>query len=332
MDTDSTSVHGRSGTLIVILVIVGIAVLGAGGYLAYSKRHSSDGGGGGSDESSRWCQIRQEWQKQADPLAADIMLKSVKDEDRTALEQLVLKRNKLASDYGKRIGEVSITDANLAKAIAKVEEALAKEGKTRANLAVEVHNALAKEGEVDDVSALGKTLTALRDQLNRRIQEGKASADREVAAAVAATGTACPGLYRGPATDAGTSDSPYITWDELEMRRAHAQKVIEEKLRTLEPLEEYTNRVYHELIRQHVAFIKGCYKKGKAKNAKMSDTLGLRIRLKRSGEVKTLAIEWQDVQEEVFLDCLLEKASKWKLPRPDAKTEVVVVTIDFTKI
>jgi hypothetical protein len=331
MDTDSTAVHGRSGTLIVILVIVGMVVLGAGGYLAYSKRRHTDGGGG-NDESARWCQIRQEWQKQADPLAADIMLKSVKGEDRSALEQLVLKRNKLASDFGKRIGEVPITDANLAKAIAKAEEALAKEGKTRANLAVEIHNALAKEGEVDDVTALGKTLTLLRDQVSRRIQEGKASADREVAAAVTATGAACPGLYRGPATDAGTSDSPYITWDELEMRRAHAQKVIEEKLRTLEPLEEYTNRVYHEIVRQHVAFIKGCYKKAKAKNAKMSDTLGLRVRLKRSGEVKTLAIEWQDVQEETFLDCLLEKASKWKLPRPDAKTEVVVVTLDFTKI
>src|SRR5512140_314372 len=100
MDTDSTSVHGRSGLIIAILVTVGIVVLGAGGYLAYSKRHQTDAGG--NDESARWCQIRQEWQKQADPLAADIMLKSVKDEDRPALEQLVLKRNRLASDFGKR--------------------------------------------------------------------------------------------------------------------------------------------------------------------------------------------------------------------------------------
>ena len=64
----------------------------------------------------------------------------------------------------------------------------------------------------------------------------------------------------------------------------------------------------------------------------MSDSVGLRVRLKRSGEVKTLAIEWMDNQEESFLDCLLEKASKWKLPRPDANTEVVVVPLDFTKI
>ena len=132
------------------------------------------------------------------------------------MEQLLLKRNKLGSDYGRRIAELGITE----QAIANVEAALVKEGKARANLAVEIHNAVAKESDTDDVAALGKTLALLRTTSARALRRASRPADREVAAALASTGTSCPSLYRGPATDAGTSDSPYITWDELEMRRA----------------------------------------------------------------------------------------------------------------
>jgi hypothetical protein len=330
MDTDASSVHGRSGIIIVALVVAGMVVLGAGGYLAWSKRHH--GQSAGDEEGARWCQIRQEWLKQADPLTADIMLKSVKEEDRGAMELLVSKRNTLAGDFGRRIAGLKIADAELARQIGRVEEALAREGKVRANFAVEIHNAVVKQSDTEDVGAIGKTQVLLRDGIAARMKASREAVDREVAAAVAATGVACPGLYRGPVTDEGTSDSPYISWDELELRRTQALRTVEERMKKLEPVEEYTNRVYHELIAQHRPLLMHCYKAAKAKNPKMSDALGLRVRLKRSGEVKTLAIEWMENQEESLLDCLLEKASKWKLPRPDAKTDVVVVTLDFTKI
>ena len=45
MDTEASSVHGRSGIMIVILVVAGMVVLGVGGYLAWSKRHRADGAG-----------------------------------------------------------------------------------------------------------------------------------------------------------------------------------------------------------------------------------------------------------------------------------------------
>ncbi len=327
MDRDS-SVHGRAGVIIVVLVVVGMVVLGAGGYLAWSKRHRDNGGSTGSEEASRWCQLRQEWQRKADPLAADIMLKSVKDEDRADMEQLMVKRNKLGIELARRLEELHISEP----AIARVEEALVKEAKARANLAVEIHNAVVKEADSEDLTVLNKMLAMVRDQFSAKITEAKASANRAVAAGLAAVGVNCPGLYRGQGIELNTAESPYITWDEVEMRRARAEKLIAERVRKLEPLAEYTNRVYHELVRQYRPVLVGCYKKARARSPKMSETLGLRVRLKRGGEVKTLAIEWMDNREESFLDCLLEKASKWKLPRPDAKTEVVVVTLDFSKI
>src|SRR5512137_2425151 len=103
---DEQSVHGRVGVIIGGLV-VGLAVLGAGGYLAWSKRQ---GGAGSvvSEEVGRWCAIREEWARQADPLAGDIMLKSVRDADRAEMEQLTLKRNKLCAEQGRRIAELKV--------------------------------------------------------------------------------------------------------------------------------------------------------------------------------------------------------------------------------
>jgi len=328
MEKMDNEIHGRTGMVIVILVVVGIIVLGAGGYLAWSKRRGGGATAAVSDEVTRWCSLRQDWARQADPLAGDIMLKSVKDEDRAAMEQLVAKRGKLAAEFGRRIDELRIQDP----AIAAVEAALIKEGKVRANTAVEIHNTLAKIDESEDTTALTKLRDELKVALDARIKQNQQNADREVAAALTAVGSTCPKLYRGPATDAGTSDSPYTTWDELEMRRARAVAQFEAKLKKLEPVEEFTNRVYHEIVRQYRGLLTSCYQKAKAKNPSIASTVGLRIRLKKSGEVKTLAIEWMDPREDRLLDCLLEKASKWKLPRPDPTTEVVVVTLDFAKI
>lgn len=52
--------------------------------------------------------------------------------------------------------------------------------------------------------------------------------------------------------------------------------------------------------------------------------LKLQIRLQRTGQVRSLALR----DAERILDCLLETAAKWRLPRPVRSGKVVVVTVD----
>ncbi len=334
--------HGRTGIIVVVIVVLGIGVLGAGGYLAWSKRRSGESttGATGSADLVKWCELRQEWGRKVNPMVGDIMLKAVKDEDRAEHDQLVLKRNKLSAEYASKLRSFLASPHDLADAeqalIKKAEEALIKEGKVRANVAVEIHNLTAKELGSDESSVLGKARDALRSSIVQRMQEARQTADAEIKTALSSVpSTACPNLYRGPSTDEGTADSPYVSWDELELKRTTALAKFEAKLKTLEPLEEFTNRVYHELIRQYRGVLTSCHSKSKAKAAELPDRLGLLVRLKKSGEVKSLAIQWPEDKRSIadpFLNCLLEKAAKWKLPRPDEKTSVVVVTLDFSRI
>jgi hypothetical protein len=180
---------------------------------------------------------------------------------------------------------------------------------------------------------LQKASVTLKERLAARIKESRESAAQEVRARLAQLqGANCAKIYHGPLTDANTADNPYVSWDELEMRRTVALAKVNERVKQLEPKAEYTNRVYHELIRKYRPVLSDCYHRIKKANPSISDSLGLRVRLKRNGEVKTLAIEWMDHQDERLLDCVLEKAGKWRLPEPDAKTDFVVVPLDFQKL
>jgi len=317
------------GVIVVILVVVGIVGVGAGGYLAWSRTQGGDDGPQVDNrELEQWCKLRQEWAKKVEPLVGDILLKSVKPEDKAELDKLVVQRNTLCQDYARQLRDMKVTDPTLQK----VEIALVKEGKTRANVAVEIANLLTKLDAVD-TSSLAKNKQRLETYITSRIKRGQAEADKEVAAAMSTPGaSACTGIFRGPMTDEGTSDNPYTSWDELEIRRSAAVRQFEVKIKEMQPVEEFTNRVYHELVRLYRPILVGCFQKARAKNPQISAELGLRIRLKRSGEVATLAIEWMEQKDERFLDCLLEKAAKWRLPRPDPTTSVVVVSLDFKRL
>lgn len=319
-------VKKRSGIIIGVVTVVALAIFGAGGYLAWSQR--SGGREGMSDEFNQWCEIRKEWNRKIDPLTSDIMLKSVKQEDRPELEQLFAKRSKLCEEYARRVRELKISDPNLQA----IEITFIKEGKVKANVSVEISNIINQLDAMEDMSSLRKARDKLRVNMLERIKEGKQAADQEIAGVFSKVKIRCDPIYHGPMTDEGTADTPYVNWDELEMRRSTAQGQFDEKMKKLEPKEEFANRVYHELVRQYRGVLLNCYKRTKARNPSVSDSMGLRIRLKPNGEVKTLAIEWMDNQDERLLDCMLEKAGKWRLPRPDSETEFVVVTVDFTKL
>jgi hypothetical protein len=333
------SVHGRTGIIVAMIVVVGIGVLGVGGYLAWSKRRGEGTAGAtGSADVVKWCELRQEWARKVNPMVGDILLKAVRDQDRAEHDQLVLKRNKISGEYAGKLRELlrglALGEAEAAL-VKKAEEALIKEGKVRGNVSVEIHNLIAKELQSDETPVLTRARDALKTSILQRIQDARQSADTEIKTALATVKAACPNLYRGPSTEEGTADSPYTSWDELELRRTTAISRCEERSKKLEPLEEFTNRVYHELVRQYRGVLTGCHAKSKAKAADLPDKIGVLVRLKKSGEVKSLAIQWPEdkrVVADPFLNCILEKAAKWKLPRPDEKSSVVVVTLDFSRI
>jgi hypothetical protein len=255
------------------------------------------------------------------------MLKSASG-DKEKAEALNSERVQLCHEYGAKLQGLGVTEA----ALQAVEVALMKEGKTRANIGVEIFNRLAEMEEKGKISALRNLLEDLRGGMRQRIVEGRASADEELARAMASLPGDCRAIYRGPVTDAGTSGNPYVSWEELEMQRTAAVKRVQDRIRELEPFEEYTNRVYHELIRRYRPVLTGCYRKIKARNAKLPDKIDLRVRINRDGSVRTLAIEFMDPRDERLLDCFLEKAARWRLPRPDRGVEYVVVSLDLARL
>jgi hypothetical protein len=322
----------RTGVIVVGLVVVGLVLVGTGGYLVYSKKKNNNGSGAPSGlaekEAAEWCKIRREWAQKVQPLVGDILLKSVKAADKEERDKLVLKRNTLCQQYARKVADLKVTNPALQEA----EVAMVKEGKTRANVSVEIDNLVAKI-DAPDTAALRKNRDQIERYIKGRIQQGKATAENEVKAGLAKLGqSACNGIFHGTVTDEGTTGNPYVSWDELELKRTQALKQYDDKIKEMEPVEQFTNRVYHDLVARYRGTLKKCYAKAKAANNAMSDKMGLRIRLKPNGKVKTLAIEWMINREEKILDCLLETASKWKLPRPDPETKMVVVSLDFTRL
>lgn len=334
MDDLDPAVTGNRTGLIIGIVVVGVSVLGLGAYLAYNNNNKGNGVvavAANPKGMESWCKLRQEWAKKVNTMAGDIMLKSIKEQDKEARDELVITRNRTCHEYAEKLRDLLTGDPRLWTAVQKIEESLIKEGKLRANVSVEIDNLLAKPAE--STSALANFQDALKTAIVKRITNGKADADAEIKTALSALkGVACAGIYRGPMTDKGTSSSPYITWDEIEMKRTLAIKEFDARIKELEPSEQFANRIRHDLMARYKGVLRKCFKKAKAKNPKMSDQLGLRVRLSKTGQVKTLAIEWMNERDESILDCLLDDASRWKLSRPEPGMEMTVVSLDFSKI
>mgnify|MGYP001819893969 CR=1 FL=1 len=323
--------HGK-GKLVLLLVALGIVVLGAGAFVALKKRAGGASTPASFDETQRkqWCDLRRQWAGKVDPLAGDILLKMVQDPE--AGEALAVERNKLCQQYARQVRDLKVTDPQ----IQAVEVALIKEGKVRANIAVEIANLLVQVSS-EQIETLRRAKEALESRIQRRIAEGKAAADREVSEALAAL-EGCHGIYRGPMTDAATADNPYTSWDELSFRRTDAIRRIGERIKELEPKQHFTNQVYHRLVSKYRRPLKRCHSLHIKKNENLA-LVGLRVRLKRNGEVQSLGVEWVGdpaqgpAGGEGLLDCVLGAAGKgrWTFPRPARGGEYVVVTIDISK-
>lgn len=335
MDELDTIPKSKTG-LIVVVVLVGAAVLGVGLFLAFQKS-GGGGGGGGADvsaETAQWCKLRQEWARTVRPLEGELMVAGVKTgaEAAAELEKLVVKRNILCNDKAKALQALLKSTPDLWMLVKGVEEALIVEGKVRSNVAVEISNS-ATSARATTTEELEKNKTKFSASMKERLEGSQAKADEEVGAAMAqlkAKGVECSGIYRGPMTDQGTSGNPYLSWAELKVRRTMALKAFDEAVEALAPMEEYSNRVRHDLVSRYATTLKKCYAKAKNNNPEMSDKLGLRVRVDKKGKVAGLAIEWMAVRDEKILDCLVDTAGEWKLPVPDPEIEYGVVTLDFT--
>ena len=333
-DMDAPVSQGRSGLIVGILVIVGIGLLGVGVFLVVNKRNSAaPEAKQASGDISAWCKLRQEWKRKATPLDGDIMVKGAVNPDSPAAKQLRTKRNSLCHDYARKLRELLKADPALFTRVQAVETALIKEGKTRSNISVKIANRinadLPKAGTTEQLEKIRKALAVT---LVAEINKKKAEYDGEVKKGMGALGSSCIGIYHGTMTDAGTSGNPYTTWEELEVVRTVAVRAVTDKIKELEPTEEFYNRVRHDLMARHRKDLLRCYKATKKKNPRIPTTMGLKIRLTKKGGVKGLNFAWDNGMDERILDCLVNNAAKWKLPKANDEFDEANISIDFSKL
>lgn len=329
MSADESLHQGRMKS-IVILVVVAIALLGGGVVLLWMKKSGQLSEPAvaetSNDELIKWCAIRKEWAEKVNPMSGDIMLKSVKEEDRAVYKELLQKRDEVCREFGKKIETMTITDPR----IGAVEQALIREGKMRANISVEIHNQTTQL-VLDDAKVIRKAQDQLEGYIVKRIAAGQADADQSISQALVGM-KQCEGIYRGPMTDQDTSDSPYITWEELEFRRKAALSDVNRRIKDLEPYELLANRVEGMMLQNYRGDLKKCFDRVKKQVADLPTKLDLQVRLKISGQVQTLAVKDMNANEERILDCLLETASRWRLPKPFRDQQAMTVTVDFAKL
>ena len=333
MDFESEVPGSTSRKLVLILVVVGIVVLAVGAFVAFKKRSGGGGGGGGGvaagaeGEAGKWCAMRQEWRRVVSALDADIMLKSIRLQDAAERKKLVKKRNLICQQHAEKLQAIKIADP----AVQAVELGLVKAGKVRANIAVEIANILNREALSPDIKVVRAALDAVKNKLRARLAKSQKDAEGQVGALLAKI-KGCSNIYQGPITDAGTSSSPYVSWKELELRLKQAEKKLDERIKQLEPMEQYGNQIYHELIRKYRAVLTGCYKKAHRRNKTISKEITILVTLKSNGNVAKLGLVSAKPQDVKVLDCLLETAAKWKLPQPAKAGDRVAVRIDFSRL
>ena len=325
--------HGPNKKIVFAIVLLGIAVLSAGAFVAFRKRAGgpvTDSPGEDLSGFSAWCKLRSTWAKEVGAMEPDIMLKSIRPADAAERKVLERKRNALCQTYAAKVRDLKVTDER----IQKVEVALVKEGKARANVSVMIHNALvALDNELvqNSIKAVREGLRALKKDIREKIDATRKATGAELAQVLAGVPD-CKGIYRGPMTDQGTADDPYVSWKELELRLKAAETRYQDQLRVLEPMEQYANHIRHELIRRYRPHLRACWKKTLRANPAASPQVGILIRLKSSGKVKTMGLATMKVREEKILDCMLSRAPRWLLPPPAKDGDRVIVELDFSTI
>ncbi len=327
-DMDAPVSSGRSGLIVGILVIVGVGLLGVGIYLVVNKKKGAADNPAAGVNTEPWCKLRQEWKRKVSPLDNDIMVKNAEDAYSKEAKELRTKRNLLCAEYAGKVSEM-IKDADLYKAVESIEAALVKEGKTRSNLSVKLYNKIYSEvPKAGTTEQLDKIKKAVEVTIANEMKTKKAEYEKEVKAGLAKLQPACSGIYFGTALKG--SSEPYTTWEELQVERNKAVTAVKNKIDELRPTEEYINRVRHDLYKCCTKDLVACYKKTKKKNPKMPSKMGLKIRFKKKGKFGLTFAAWDQKSPEKILDCLANKAGKWKLPGDDDIKEVDI-TIDFVK-
>ncbi len=333
-DMDAPVSQGRSGLIVGILVIVGIGLLGVGIYLVVKKRNGAgDEAKNAAPNTEAWCKLRQEWKSKATPLDGDIMVKNAENFESKEAKDLRTKRNTLCHEYAGKVREV-LKDPKVYTAVQTIEAAFIKEGKTRSNIQVKISNKVNAEiPKAGTTEELEKILKVLDKDIPAEINKKKAEYEAEVKAGLAKLEPACTGVYHGTMTDKGTSGNPYASWDELEVERTKAVRLVKDKIKEIEPTEQFFNRVRHDLLKRHKKDLLTCYKRTKKRNPKIPHVMGLKIKLNKKGGVRGLNFAaWDTKMDEKILDCLSDKAGKWKVPKATDEFKEADVSLDFSKM
>ena len=333
-EMDAPIKQGRTGLIVLILVIVGVGLLGVGVYLVINKRKGEDAEAkGAAGNTEGWCKLRQEWKRKVTPLDGDIMVKNAEDAESTEAKALRTQRNTLCHEFAGKVRDI-LKDPAVYTAVQAVEAALVKEGKTRSNLAVKIANKvnaeIPKAGTTDELDKIRK---ALEVEIVALVKKKRGEYDKEIASGLSSVQPACIGIYHGTMTDQGTSGNPYTSWDELEIERTKALRLVKDKIRELAPAEQFYNRVRHDLMARHKKDLLTCYNRTKKNNPKIPSLMGLKIKLTKKGKVRGLNFAaWDQKMDAKILDCLSDKAGKWKLPKASDEFQEADITIDFSKM
>lgn len=333
-DLDAPIKTGRSGLVVGILVLVGVGLLGVGVYLVLNKKmgNGKPGVKAGGD-TGKWCKLRQDWKNKVVKLDGDLMVKIASEPDSKATRELLTQRNVICQDFAKKLRTMLQQEPTIYNAVSPIEEALVKEGKTRSNLLVKIQNKInADIPKAPDTEALDKLRKALDVKLVKEMKTKKAEYDAAVAAGLKALPDGCARMYRGTMTDQGTSGNPYTTWDEIEIKRTVASKMVVQRIKELEPAEAFNNTVRHDLMARYRKDLVACYKKTKKRNPKIPDKMGLKLRLDAKGKIKGVNFSWDNGMDEHILDCFANKATKWKLTGATADQSEASISLDFGRL
>lgn len=324
MDLEPAVTGGKTKAIVILLVVVGILVIGASVFVVLNRQNGKNAGA--SEEAEKWCKLRREWGQKVAAIEGDILLKSIRAEDAEAKKKLEAKRDELCAEYAKKLQALKPGD----QTIQKIEIELVKEGKSRANLSVEIANELAKYLDSADITKVRASYENLKNKIGTRIKKVRADGEQTRTPLLKALG--CKTLYIGPITDRGSSASPYISWKQIAFDHQQALKAMDKRVKELEPLEQYGNHIYHDLISRYRKELKACYMGEKRKKAALSPILKLLVTVKANGRVGKLGMVDGKDGDEKILDCLLKSAGRWKLSPPAKDGDRVMIKLELSRL
>ncbi len=87
------------------------------------------------------------------------------------------------------------------------------------------------------------------------------------------------------------------------------------------------------VLKRYKGALTSCYRQVRKQNPGVPHVMGLRLRLSGQGKVRSLNFAaWDQKMDERFLDCLVRKVGRWRLPRFSGGLREANLRLDFSKM